>query len=168
VWDFRWVPAIHFAIFFTRNIFEYHPTNVNFELYTLYMKYKYNLSKDSDWSVNHKRCAKMYCKTNYESKGFVCWYTNMPKKFFWPHGEFLFLTGRIIKIIHFPYPRINVSNYDFCMHPCYKSTGASRPQIVNIQSNLYIKVTQGNLKMYPLWAVTSLYTVQVKIICTIH
>jgi hypothetical protein len=35
-----------------------------------------------------------------------------------------------------------------------------------LQSNLYIKATQGNLKMWPLLAV-ALY-IQGKIICTIH
>jgi hypothetical protein len=38
--------------------------------------------------------------------------------------------------------------------------------ILRQQSNLYIKDTQGNLKMWPLWAAT-LY-IQVTIICTIH
>ena len=35
-----------------------------------------------------------------------------------------------------------------------------------IQSNLYIEATQGNLKMWPLWAVA--LNIQVKIICSIH
>jgi hypothetical protein len=35
-----------------------------------------------------------------------------------------------------------------------------------LQSNLYIKATQGNLQMWPLWAV-ALY-IHVKIVCTIH
>ena len=41
-----------------------------------------------------------------------------------------------------------------------------RIYVKQIQANLYIKATQGNLKMCPLWAVA--FYIQIRITCTAH
>jgi len=65
------------------------------------MKYKYNLSKDSNWSVNQKKkkhAQKCIVRLTKSLKDLFVGTQICQRNSYDRHGEFLFLTGRIIKI----------------------------------------------------------------------